>query len=336
MKLFEKLTGILFDPPEEDIPVITKEKKEKPIEEPIRREPIRIEDKIPDDEVKVTKIESSSVEDDLFDDMPKFKSEEEPPKRKPFSFPLIDDDDEEENLGTRSKKETKEEAPKSRGFDFLSNKDYKKKSDSYTSSRNNIYEPSSDSKKPFVPSPVISPVWGVLNENYKKEDIIAKDSSSNRNKVGKIDLDSVRRKAYGTLEDEIEVSLNKSEDESKVIEEERDMTIDTLKEDGLSISDLLVDEEDEREEVFEIDGEEVEPEIDIDDEVEDTEQIEKVPDYTEENIEEPVEDIVEEIEPHVDKEINKEEKNETAENEAIGEDDLFDLIDSIYAGKDEE
>ena len=58
-------------------------------------------------------------------------------------------------------------------------------------------------KQKFRPSPVISPVYGVLDKNYKKEDLVVKTEEK---KV--IDVDSVRKKAFGTLEDDIEKTLN--------------------------------------------------------------------------------------------------------------------------------
>lgn len=61
-------------------------------------------------------------------------------------------------------------------------------------------------KKVFKPTPIISPVYGVLDKNYHKEDIVSRqDVKSNTVEVDAID--SVRNKAYGTLEDELENTL---------------------------------------------------------------------------------------------------------------------------------
>lgn len=64
-------------------------------------------------------------------------------------------------------------------------------------------------KKVFKLSPVISPVYGVLDKNYHKEDITPKRSTPKVTYYDKesISIDEVRKKAYGTLEDELETSL---------------------------------------------------------------------------------------------------------------------------------
>lgn len=57
-----------------------------------------------------------------------------------------------------------------------------------------------DDKRVFRPSPVISPIYGILDKNYKKGDIVEKNSASGFDIDGKIDVDSVMRKAYGQVE----------------------------------------------------------------------------------------------------------------------------------------
>ena len=61
-------------------------------------------------------------------------------------------------------------------------------------------------KRVFKPTPVISPVYGVLNKNYSKEDIRPKSEKSNpiHNTTT---IDDVRKKAFGTLEDDLETTL---------------------------------------------------------------------------------------------------------------------------------
>ena len=70
-------------------------------------------------------------------------------------------------------------------------------------------------KKIFKPSPVISPVYGVLDKNYKKDDIVSKKRVHNdiglRNNNTSLDVDDIRKKAFGTLEDELETTLNRIE-----------------------------------------------------------------------------------------------------------------------------
>lgn len=60
----------------------------------------------------------------------------------------------------------------------------------------------------FRPTPIISPVYGVLDKNYHKEDIVSRREEKMEHIEEKDDvIDSIRNKAYGTLEDELENTL---------------------------------------------------------------------------------------------------------------------------------
>ncbi len=74
-------------------------------------------------------------------------------------------------------------------------------------------------KKVFKLSPVISPVYGVLDKNYHKEDITPKRSTPKVTYYDKesITIDEVRKKAYGTLEDDLETSLASENTDKEVI-----------------------------------------------------------------------------------------------------------------------
>ena len=85
-------------------------------------------------------------------------------------------------------------------------------------------------EKVFKPSPVISPVYGVLDKNYTKEEIRERNEYVRHN-PGEMNYDSVRRKAYGTLEDELENTLTKISANQIENKEEKD--------DSKSIEDLL-------------------------------------------------------------------------------------------------
>ena len=64
-----------------------------------------------------------------------------------------------------------------------------------------------ESKPPkFKPTPIISPVYGILDKNYHKEDIVSKNDKEYKSVDG-LSVDSIREKAYGTLEDELENTL---------------------------------------------------------------------------------------------------------------------------------
>jgi len=48
----------------------------------------------------------------------------------------------------------------------------------------------------FKPSPIISPIYGILDKNYKKEEIITRDKT-NESEYRDSSIDKVRKKAYG-------------------------------------------------------------------------------------------------------------------------------------------
>lgn len=100
-------------------------------------------------------------------------------------------------------------------------------------------------KKTFKPSPIISPVYGVLDKNYKKEEISSKDGLSN-DYDSKIDIDSVMNKAYGTKKIEIveeeQVECNNDEiDLFENIEESNEDSVKDIDDKIKSIDDLLKD-----------------------------------------------------------------------------------------------
>ena len=88
----------------------------------------------------------------------------------------------------------------------------------------------------FKPSPVISPVYGVLDKNYTREEIIERQENITRTTNPKdMNYDAVRRKAYGTLEDELENTLSKLSEPEIHEKVEKPVT----KEEEKSIEDLL-------------------------------------------------------------------------------------------------
>lgn len=62
---------------------------------------------------------------------------------------------------------------------------------------------SEEPKKVFKPSPIISPVYGVLDKNYKKEDIVTKKTVRSSYHSGNVTIDDVRDRAFSTLEDDL-------------------------------------------------------------------------------------------------------------------------------------
>lgn len=82
--------------------------------------------------------------------------------------------------------------------------------------------------KTFKVSPAISPIYGVLDKNYKKEEIKNKNVNTSRRSRDQINFESVRKKAYGTLADDIENTLTnvKIQEEEEIINPKKDLTIE--------------------------------------------------------------------------------------------------------------
>lgn len=174
-----------------------------------------------------------------------------------------------------------------------------------------------ESKKGFQRSPIISPVYGILDKNYKKDDVVSKREIRLTTNNKKADLDLVREKAYGDLANDITESIHEeveiidsSEDDDK--EDEKDSLLYDLSADASpSVKDVTVGD---AEEYFNDLG----LEYNVDYKVEKEE-----PSIKNEDKEEAEE---EEEKPKV------EEKPTTAEPEE-NEDELFDLIDAMYDNK---
>ncbi len=288
MGLLNKIKNVLFEEEEIEIPASEPIKKEK-IEEP---KPI---------EKRRSVVFEEKESEPLLKERDLFKAE------KTFDFPVFDDEEFEEMKD--SKQDNKEnmsinlfdyENPKKKEVPRIT-KAPEIKGRAYESKKSDF-----DSRK-FRPSPVISPVYGVLDKNYKKEDIVVAKPLPKQ-----IDVDDVRKKAFGTLEDDIEKSLNVPVKETPVMKKK-----------------------------------EVEEEKTIDDLLEETSFATiELPDFKEEEtfLEEPNTDIEEDIVIQNDEELELavlDQQTEKSEQEKIEDDDtlesdLFDLIDSMYENREDE
>ena len=164
-----------------------------------------------------------------------------------------------------------------------------------------------EEKKVFKPTPIISPIYGVLDKNYHKEDITPKkrNAVTTEYERASLDIDKIRNKAFGTLEEELETII--PSDDYEIIEE-KDNELNTTE-----IFDELID--DNYEPRF-AQKEKNDIEIDMFDDVEDSI------------------DMFEE-----DKSIDIFEEIPEKENEIVSDlsdSDLFNLIDSMYDKKDDE
>ena len=184
MGVFNKLKGIFYDEviveePEEEIKKVDKivSKKEVVVEEPVEEVKPKFDKFDTFDDLKEAKEEPVRSERELF------RSE------RTFNFTEFDD---EEELPPRKTVLTQERPARS--------------------TEPVIVPKEPEKPKVFKPSPIISPVYGILDKDYKKEEIRTKTTVSQEPVKSKVTVyDTVRRKAYGTLEDDLEDTLNSME-----------------------------------------------------------------------------------------------------------------------------
>lgn len=289
MKLLEKLKNTFFEEEyvEVEEPVVKQQEVARKVEpKEIKKEEVEIapiEEKISDSIVENKKIENYS-ERELF--------------RKDSKLPYFEDEDFMEikvdsNKEDESKKIYGESADKLYGAihysGIESNKPY-----------------SAPLKESFKPTPIISPIYGILDKNYKKEEVVDKKEKtpgvSSYVSRKNADLDSVRKKAYGGLDplEEMNKPVMESSREEVELEEDNllyDMTRDNSKPmvDQVTIADA--------EEYFEDLG------------------LEYNIDYKDTRYEKATGRRVNHI---------SEEKENSVEEETNLEDNLFEIIDSMY------
>lgn len=196
----------------------------------------------------------------------------------------------------------------------------------------------------FKPSPIISPIYGILDKNYRKEDVPVKKevhltSSYAR---GNISVDDVRKKAYGNLRDDLVREMDDvhqvEEEVSFPVEDDSNLLVDLSNKDdrpavkevtmgdaveyfqdlGLEYNVDYVDSTKER-----ATGRRVKEHYDILDEEEEKEE-EFSPPLRKRVQEESVTEVVEQVE-----EVSTT-REKRIEDTLDSDDNLFDLIDSMY------
>ena len=259
MGLFDKIKSILFEDDEiDEIPVYSKEdvvsKESKKEEVKEEKEEIIFEENdnssrfknmkrdfdfsFDEDEVldEIKPISSSVEEIDKTDVIVK-KDEEKAEKKDVF---LSFDEDEFERLNARINRNEE----KSRREARSASRELKKDEDPMVIARraNNNFSSTTptvdtkdvlrndsdrykihtgrDVKKPFTPSPVISPVYGILDKNYTKDSIVDKKDGMKRERVKPIKQEVV-------LESELKRQEEKNKEETK--QESKDINIDLVR-----------------------------------------------------------------------------------------------------------
>ena len=295
MGLLNKIKGILFEEVEEDeVASAPKSEEKKPIAEKI--EPQRkVEEPVEKSVPKVTTPVKEEKTENL-NERDLFKSDN--------ISPFFDFDEEEFSNMSRVQK------PKTTNvMEYERKKRVEKRYDMGSFSK--IERTEVVEKKKFKPSPIISPVYGILNEDYKPEDI--KNKTDNVVNTG-LDFNSVRKKAFGeeTLsepeatyyEESVTVKVKENEEEKQ----QKVKTIDELLEDTADVTINVDDKND----------------------VEDKKNIEVTNDEVEdyERIDEDLEEVT------TKNDVNKTEMEKVEDDDTL-ENDLFDLIDSMYDNREE-
>ena len=223
MGVFDKLKNALFE--EEYVEVEEKPKKEKPKREKPKKKnqknkreesPIAKKVVIPDKKEEVDEIDPVEEKplDEDFDVEPLAHTEDHN-----FNFPIVDDTEFE---GNKEEPEPELIKVEEEEVKHLYTHDHEKhnlygidENDTVNVMDYGSYE---QEKKIFRPSPIISPIYGVLDKNYKKEEIVNKKEVRLTSSYAKesLSVDDVRNKAYGTVEEP------KLEEPKHVSKEEKD------------------------------------------------------------------------------------------------------------------
>lgn len=171
-------------------------------------------------------------------------------------------------------------------------------------------------KPSFKPTPIISPIYGILDKNYSKDDIVEKkDKMKNisQNVHSNDKFDEVRNKAYGIdkLENDLESTMYEGQkrkiNSNKRIEEEIDL-----------FDELENDKNDDKEY-----------------NLSDTTELAKTVTEQEKNIKE-LEEVTMDLTKELDnlllkkESYNKKSKKKLVEDELLTENEVFNFIDSIY------
>ncbi len=284
MSLVKKLKDILFEEEEYTEPIKVKEEK---------KEEVKIVEEEKKVEEKPIEIASTSRE---------VTSERELLSSSTFEFPEFDEEEFKSSLRRGNNVNV---------LDYERSREVPRKETYYKEKREvkeeRINRDNKDDKKKFRPSPIISPVYGILNQDYKAEDIVKKEDIASN-----IDIDTVRKKAFENNTPKIVKEEVKEIDEPVVTffeEKDNDIKNDNYK----SIDDLL---------------EEASTEIPLEDTLE-------IP--TTNNLE-AIEEELEKVEEE-NKTKPKEEVQVSFDDDPLDDtldNDLFELIDSMYDERGEE
>lgn len=308
MGLLDKVKNLFTEPEEPEEEIKVEQIKREVTRVPIEQKPVehRVEHREHRREKPVETIEESFTEEI------NVVEEEVPPVREKVKTPIFFTENDFADLEPERPKKIE----KKKEVETRTTKREEKKtpySGGYTSTSILTKE-----KPTFKPTPIISPIYGILDKNYSKDDIVEKkDIKENLKDVSSHDkFDEVRNKAYGaTLESDLENALyerKKRDRRNRTFEEEIDL-FDELEHEDVSEKEISL---------------------------EDTAELAKTVTEQEKNIRE-LEEITMDLTKELDnlllkkESYNKKNKKEIQElmdedDEPLTENELFNLIDSMY------
>lgn len=231
MGIFDKLKNALFE--EEYVEVEEKPKKKKKLEKPKvsavvekykSEKPIAKKVVLPEKkETYAEELEEEVIDSDF--EVPVSKESELLEENKEKDFKIMDDKDFEVEENIYKPNESQPQIVK-----VIEKDDYLSSDNAYAYSSKSIERPKQpygidtspkvtvreyggydkkDERGYFKPSPIISPIYGILDKNYRKEEIVSRKEVRLTSSYAKerLSVDDVRKKAYGNLSDDIESDI---------------------------------------------------------------------------------------------------------------------------------
>ncbi|MCR5788172.1 MAG: hypothetical protein K6G37_03720 [Bacilli bacterium] len=341
MGLFDKIKNVLFEEEEieEEVETPKKEVENNSVATLVTNtntfyddEEVKEYKPLPDHKEQVVKHKEPAfekVESHDFSERELFRSEST------FKFPAFDEEEFETSMPREEEKKTSNVLDYERKNRFDKKSEYSR-IDAIKSKEESVKE----EKKRFKPSPVISPVYGILDKDYRVEDIKEAPKNANNNIISAKDLnvESVRAKAFGKLD---EVNASKKAEKPRIVTETYEINKEEEKVDDVIISDEPIIEDSSKlmeertrtiDELLKDASDDVIEEALDDDVIITDEPIIKDEDDVKEEYEK-LEDIIDEVINNDDsdnkEETIEEDKKSSLENDTL-ENDLYDLIDSMY------
>lgn len=303
MSFVSKLKNFFYEEEEVEEEVVEKPKKVE------KEKKINIYD-IEKEKTRATLKNKKDLEDNEIPERELFKSE------RTFNFPMdMDEEDDFEPAMDRSRRqvqETRKEVDIETHVNRVTRSNFSSKSSSNTQTTRNYssvnYEPLIHKKeeKKFKPTPIISPVYGILDKNYNADGDRNLSQTKEFNLGSTLDFDTVRKKAYGE-EEKKNIFYNLDENNKNSGNEESENIDEEYKEKPYKKDEVIITYEQV-------------PEESKDDEVNDEKEIE-VPKITRS------------------KKLKKKIEEDEEDNKILDETkehDLFDLIDNMYSEEEEE